>query len=76
MMKNESGENVYINTDVVLPKNPKVVSNTYGSMWSDSIIKTDRFIYGLDTVAKKIWRTNGESFEIISDLKLQKVFKW
>ena len=32
MMKNESGENVYINTDNVLPKNPKVLSNAFGSM--------------------------------------------
>jgi hypothetical protein len=32
MMKNESGENVYINTDIVLPKNPRVISNTFGSI--------------------------------------------
>lgn len=31
MMKNTSGENIYINTDNVLPKNPKVLSNTFGS---------------------------------------------
>ena len=72
MMKNESGENVYINTDIVLPKNPRVLSNTYGSIWSDSITKTSRYLYGIDTVAKKIWRTNGETFELISDLKIQK----
>ena len=72
MMTNESGENVYINTDTVLPKNPRVLSNAFGSLWSNSVIKTDKYVYGIDTVAKKIWRTNGESFEIISDLKLQK----
>lgn len=32
MMANASGENVYINTDNVLPKNPKVLSNSYGSL--------------------------------------------
>ena len=72
MMKNESGENVYINTDIVLPKNPKVLSNMFGSIWPDSVIKTSRFVYGLDTVGKKIWRTNGEVFTIISDLTIQK----
>ncbi len=72
MMTNASGENVYINTDTVLPKNPKVLSDTFGSLWSESIIKTPRFVYGLDTVAKKIWRTNGDTFELISDLKIQK----
>lgn len=72
MMKNESGENIYINTDNVLPKNPRIISNTFGSIWPDSVIKTSRFIYGIDTVAKKIWRTNGETIELISDLKIQK----
>ena len=32
MMTNSSGEDVYINTDNVLPKNPKVLSNMYGSL--------------------------------------------
>ena len=72
MMQNEAGENIYINTDVVLPENPRVLSNTFGSLWEDSVVKTSRFIYGIDTVAKKVWRTNGETFETISDMKIQK----
>jgi hypothetical protein len=72
MMQNASGEDVYINTDTVLPKNPKVLSNTYGSVFADSVIKTPGFIYGIDTIAKKIWRTNGDEFKVISDFKIQK----
>lgn len=72
MMTNAQGENVYINTDNVLPKNPKIISNKFGSIWADSIIKTPMYIYGIDTVAKKIWRTNGEKFDLISDMKIQK----
>jgi hypothetical protein len=72
MMKNESGENVYINTATILPQNPQVISNTFGSLWPESIIKTSKFIYGIDTVGKKIWRTNGETFESIGDLKIQR----
>lgn len=71
-MTNATGENVYINTDTVLPKNPKVLSNSFGSLWPESIIKTPRYVYGIDTVGKKIWRTNGEVFENISDMKIQK----
>lgn len=71
LIANESGQNVFINTDTILPKNPKVLSNSYGSLWADSVVKTSRFIYGIDTVAKKIWRTNGEMFEVISDFKIQ-----
>lgn len=66
-----AGGNVYINTNNVLPENPKIISDTFGSQWRDSIIKTPRGIYGVDTVGKKIWRTNGETFECISDLRVQ-----
>lgn len=66
-----SGGNVYINTANVLPENPKIISDTFGSQWRDSIIKTPRGVYGVDTVGKKIWRTNGETFECISDFRVQ-----
>ena len=67
-----AGGSVYINTSNVLPENPRVLSNTFGSIWKDSVIMSVNTIYGVDTVAKKIWKTDGESFEIISDLKVQK----
>jgi hypothetical protein len=66
------GGNVYINTNNILPENPRVLSPSFGSMWKESIIFTTGYLYGVDTMARKIWRTNGESFEIISDLKVQK----
>lgn len=66
-----SGGNIYINTSNVLPENPKVISDTFGSQWKDSIIKTPRGVYGVDTIGKKIWRTNGEEMDIISDFKVQ-----
>lgn len=67
-----AGGSVYINTSNVLPENPRVLSNTFGSIWKDSIVMSVNTIYGVDTVAKKIWKTDGESFSIISDLKVQK----
>lgn len=48
-----------------------IISDTYGSQWKDSIIKTPSGIYGVDTVAKKIWRVREGQMEIISDLKVQ-----
>ena len=66
-----SGGNIYINTSNVLPENPKMISDTFGSQWKDSIIKTPQGVYGVDTVGKKIWRTNGENFECLSDFKVQ-----
>lgn len=66
-----SGGNVFINTSNVLPENPKMLSDTYGTQWPESVIKTPYYVYGVDTVGKKIWRTNGTQFEIISDFRIQ-----
>ena len=48
-----------------------IISDTYGSQWKDSIIKTPSGIYGVDTVAKKIWRVREGQIELISDMKVQ-----
>ena len=66
-----SGGNVYINTSNVLPENPKMLSDMYGTQWAESVVKTPYYVYGVDTIGKKIWRTNGTQFEIISDFKIQ-----
>lgn len=73
-----AGGNVYINTSNVLPENPKIISDMFGSQWAESILKVPgrtgdapQYVYGVDTVAKKIWRTDGTSLECISDFKVQ-----
>jgi len=66
------GGNVYINTSNVLPENPKVMSDLFGSTWAESVIKTKTGIYGIDTVSKKLWKFSGENLSCISDLKVQK----
>ena len=66
-----AGGNVFINTSNVLPDNPRMLSDMYGSQWPESVIKTPYYIYGVDTVARKIWRTNGQVVEVISDFKIQ-----
>jgi len=49
-----------------------MISTDFGSQWSESVIKTPNYVYGVDTVGKKIWRTNGKELELISDFKVQK----
>ena len=66
------GGNVFINTSNVLPENPMVLSDMFGTQWPESVLKTPYYVYGLDTVGKKIWRTNGQKFEIISDFRVEK----
>ena len=67
-----AGGNVFINTSNVLPENPMVLSDMFGTQWPESVIKTPYYVYGVDTVGKKIWRTNGQNFEIISDFRIEK----
>lgn len=76
---NSAGGNAFITTSNVLPENPNVISGSFGSQWADSIVQTPTAIYGVDTVAKKIWKlhvvgTLSPQFklETISDFKLQK----
>ena len=67
------GGPVYINTQNVLPEELLVLSNTYGTQWGDSVVKSEiGYIYGVDTVAKKIWRIKGQQLEILSDFKVNK----
>ena len=73
-----AGGNVYINTSNVLPENPKIISDMFGSQWPESVLKVPgktgdapQYVYGVDTIAKKIWRTDGNTLECISDFKVQ-----
>lgn len=68
-----NGGAIFINTKNVLPENPQVVlSDMIGSQWAESVMKTPYAVYGVDTVAKKIWRTDGQILETISDFKVNK----
>ena len=67
-IKNEIEASPYLASRNVLPAQVSELSKDFGSMWKDSVIKTPRgLIYGVDTVAKKIWRTDGQKIEFISD---------
>ena len=68
----------YISVPNVLSEKPIVLSDTFGSQWADSILKVPgktgdsaQYVYGVDTVAKKIWCTDGRSVSCISDYKVQ-----
>ena len=76
IIQNQQGGTVAIQADKVIPDELDgnyIITNMYGSQWADSIIKTPYFIYGIDTVAKKIWQISSTySLKIISDLKVNK----
>lgn len=67
-----------IATSRVLPEAPMVISDMFGSQWADSVLKVPgkagndvQYVYGVDTVAKKIWRTDGQKLQCISDFAVQ-----
>ena len=69
----EAGEPVFINTKNVLPEELTIISDTIGSQWSESVIKSEAgYVYGVDTIAKKIWRVIGNQLEILSDFRVNK----
>lgn len=73
--QNDKEQSPYLSSVSVLPNQLNVLTSSFGSMWKDSIIKTyNNFIYGVDTVAKKIWRIHpqGNQIEIISDHVINK----
>lgn len=61
----------FIATSKVLPEAPTVISDMFGSQWADSVLKVQGLVYGVDTIAKKIWRTDGNQLECISDSRVQ-----
>ena len=70
---NGDGEPVFINTQNVLPEELTIITDTYGTQWPDSIVKSEAgYVYGVDTISKKIWRVKGQQIEILSDFKVNK----
>lgn len=74
-----TGDTSFLSAGAVLPDTPYVLSDTFGTQWPESVIQTPYAIYGVDTVAKKIWRialtgtlNRRYTVTVISDFKVQK----
>ena len=69
---NELEASPYLAFRSVLPPSIQEVSSTIGSMWKDSVIQsTTGAVYGVDTVAKKIW-VFANGLQSLSDFKVTK----
>ena len=71
LVSEADGGPITVNSTNVLPENPKIISDTYGSQWEESIISTPYGVYGIDASNKKIWWTDGNILKTISDFKVQ-----
>ena len=73
LMQTTTEQTIHIYGHGVLPEQLSIISQDFGSIWPESVIRTPIGIYGVDTSAKKIWKyTDDNGLETISDLKLQR----
>lgn len=73
LIQTTEGQNIHMKGTGVLQDQLTIISDMYGSIWKDSIIRTPRALYGVDTYAKKIWRfSEAKGFELLSDFKVQR----
>ena len=53
LIQTTTGQNIHMYGSGVLQKQMTIISDMYGSIWKDSIIRTPRAVYGVDTYTKK-----------------------
>ena len=72
LIQTTTGQAIHMYGAGVLQNQISLVNSDFGSIWPESIIKTHKGIYGVDTYAKKIWRyTENGGFNCISDMRVQ-----
>lgn len=71
LIQTATNQSIHMYGAGVLQNQITLVSDSFGSIWEESIIKTPKGVYGVDTFAKKIWRVSTNGFETISDVSVQ-----
>lgn len=72
LLQTTTGQSIHMYGAGVLQSQISLISPDFGSIWPESIIRTPKGVYGVDTYAKKIWRySDNGGLENISDMKVQ-----
>lgn len=72
LLQTTTEQTIHIYGHGVLPEQMSIISQDYGSRYSDSVLRTPIGVYGVDTDAKKIWRfSDKQGFETLSDMKIE-----
>ena len=69
MLSKDTG-GVFVDAAQILSR-ANVLNSEYGSSHLHSVATSNNFVYGVDFGRNKVWRTNGQTLELISDLKVQ-----
>ena len=73
LMATTTGQSIHMYGAGVLQNQMSIISQDYGTIWQESIIRTPLGVYGVDTYAKKIWRfSQDKGLELLSDGKIQR----
>ena len=73
LLSTTTGQSIHMYGAEVLQNQMTIISQDYGSIWQESIVRTPLGIYGVDTYAKKIWRfSQSNGLELISDNVIQR----
>ena len=73
LIQTATDQSVHMYGAGVIQNQISLISQDFGSIWQDSVIRTPIGLYGVDTYAKKIWRfTDSKGLEILSDMKIQR----
>jgi len=65
------GSDVYVNTAQSLSPTAKTISDIYGSTHSESVVKTDTTLAGVDYNASAVWLFQGDKLSIISEFAIK-----
>jgi hypothetical protein len=65
------GSDVYVNTAQSLSPTSKTISEIYGSVHPESVVKTDLSIAGVDYNASAVWIFQGDKLSIISEFAIR-----
>lgn len=72
LLSTQEGLPIHLYGAGVLQEQVSVISDSVGSKWEDSIIKTDDGFFGVDSDTKQIWKiTETEGLKIISDYAIR-----
>ena len=71
MVSQDTG-GVFIDNAQVLANRSNTISSEYGTQHQHSITTSSNYLYGVDVIKKRVWRTDGKGIELISFFKIQK----
>lgn len=73
LMVTTTGQPIHLHGVGVLQSQISLITGDYGSTWQESIVQTPLGVYGVDTIAKKVWRySHQKGLETISDMAVQR----